>query len=46
MIKLADVEQGSVAADGTVTKSLTEVDRDRLEDAKVEGKSKSWKPQA
>jgi choline dehydrogenase-like flavoprotein len=38
MIKLADVEQGSVAADGTVTKSLTEVDRERLEDAKLKAK--------
>lgn len=39
MIKLADVEQGSVAADGTVTKALTEVDRDRLEGAKLKGKA-------
>jgi choline dehydrogenase-like flavoprotein len=38
MIKLADVEQGSVAADGTVTKALTKVDRDRLEDAKANAK--------
>ena len=30
MIKLADTEQGTVAADGTVTKSLTEADRERL----------------
>jgi choline dehydrogenase-like flavoprotein len=36
MIKLADVEQGSVAADGTVTKSLTDLDWQRLEKAKVE----------
>ncbi len=34
MIKLADVEQGSVAADGTVIKSLTELDRERLSEAK------------
>jgi hypothetical protein len=39
MIKLADVEQGSVAADGTVTKALTEVDRERLEAAKVKAKA-------
>ncbi len=38
MIKLADTEQGSVAADGTVTKSLTEVDKQRLEEAKVKAK--------
>ncbi len=38
MIKLADVEQGSVAADGTVTKALTELDRKRLEDAKLKAK--------
>ena len=38
MIKLADTEQGSVAADGTVTKSLTEVDEQRLEEAKVKAK--------
>jgi choline dehydrogenase-like flavoprotein len=38
MIKLADVEQGSVAADGTVTKALTEVDKSRLEEAKVQAK--------
>ena len=28
MIKLADTEQGTVAADGTVTKALTEVDQE------------------
>ncbi len=39
MIKLADVEQGSVAADGTVTKALTEVDRERLEGAKLKAKA-------
>jgi choline dehydrogenase-like flavoprotein len=38
MIKLADVEQGSVDADGTVAKSLTEVDREHLEDAKSKAK--------
>jgi choline dehydrogenase-like flavoprotein len=38
MIKLADTEQGSVASDGSVTKSLTEVDKQRLEEAKVEAK--------
>ena len=36
MIKLADVEQGSVDADGTVMKSLTDLDWQRLEEAKVE----------
>jgi choline dehydrogenase-like flavoprotein len=36
MIKLADTENGIVAADGRVIKSLTKVDRERLEDAKVE----------
>ena len=35
MIKLADVEQGSVDANGTVTKCLTDLDRDRLKNAKV-----------
>ncbi len=35
MIKLAETEMGSVAADGTVTKALTEVDQERLEGAKV-----------
>jgi hypothetical protein len=38
MIKLADVEQGSVAADGTVTKSLTDEDRKLLEEAKGNAK--------
>jgi choline dehydrogenase-like flavoprotein len=34
MIKLADTEQGSVQADGTITKSITDIDRQRLEKAK------------
>lgn len=38
MIKLAETELGSVAADGTVTKALTEVDRECLEEAKVKAK--------
>jgi choline dehydrogenase-like flavoprotein len=38
MIKLADTELGSVAADGSVTKSLTEVDLQRLDEAKVKAK--------
>jgi choline dehydrogenase-like flavoprotein len=38
MIKLADSENGAVSADGTVTKELTQTDRDRLESAKVEAK--------
>jgi choline dehydrogenase-like flavoprotein len=38
MIKLADTEKGSVSADGTVTKTLTDVDRQRLEEAKAEAK--------
>jgi len=38
MVKLADTEQGIVSADGTITKSLTEIDRERLEAAKVEVK--------
>ncbi|MGZ4919737.1 MAG: hypothetical protein ACXV5D_05635 [Halobacteriota archaeon] len=38
MIKLADTEQGAVNLDGTVTKSLTPVDCERLETAKVEAK--------
>jgi choline dehydrogenase-like flavoprotein len=38
MIKLADTEQGSVAADGTVTKSLTQADYGSLEKAKAEAK--------
>jgi choline dehydrogenase-like flavoprotein len=39
MIKLADTEQGTVAADGTVTKSLTDLDRKILEEAKVKAKA-------
>jgi Choline dehydrogenase and related flavoproteins len=38
MIKLADSENGAVSADGTVTKKLTQADRDSLERAKVEAK--------
>jgi choline dehydrogenase-like flavoprotein len=38
MIKLADTELGSVAADGTITKSLSDVDNERLEEAKVKAK--------
>lgn len=38
MIKLADSENGSVAADGTVTKSLTEVDMENLDKAKLKAK--------
>jgi len=38
MIKLADTEQGAVAADGSITKSLTEKDYEGLEGAKVEAK--------
>jgi choline dehydrogenase-like flavoprotein len=38
MIKLADTEQGSVAADGTVSKSLTEVDKQRLEEGKIKAR--------
>ena len=38
MIKLADVEQGSVAADGTVIKALTGLDGKRLEDARLKAK--------
>jgi ferredoxin len=38
MIKLADREQGSVAADGTVIKSLTKIDKQRLEEGKVKAK--------
>jgi choline dehydrogenase-like flavoprotein len=38
MIKLADTENGAVAADGTVTKSLTDLDRRVLEEAKVKAK--------
>jgi choline dehydrogenase-like flavoprotein len=36
MIKLADTELGTVNADGTVVKSLTEADRKRLDEAKIE----------
>jgi hypothetical protein len=38
MIKLADSENGAVSADGTVTKELTQTDKDCLEAAKVEAK--------
>jgi hypothetical protein len=38
MIKLADSENGTVSADGTVTKELTRADIDGLEGAKVEAK--------
>jgi choline dehydrogenase-like flavoprotein len=38
MIKLADTEQGTVSADGTVTKALTPIDYERLEKAKSEAK--------
>lgn len=38
MIKLADVEQGTVATDGTVTKSLTSTDYECLDKAKTEVK--------
>jgi choline dehydrogenase-like flavoprotein len=38
MIKLADSENGSVSADGAVTKELTKADIDGLEAAKVEAK--------
>jgi len=38
MIKLADSEQGTVNLDGTVTKTLTVVDRKNLENAKVKAK--------
>ena len=34
MIKLADTEQGAVHADGTITKSISDIDRQRLEKAK------------
>ncbi len=34
MIKLADTEQGIVHADGTISKSITDVDRQRLDIAK------------
>lgn len=36
MIKLADTENGTVNKDGTVTKSLTDIDNKRLENAKME----------
>lgn len=36
MIKLADTENGTVHADGTVTKTLTEVDNERLEQGRLE----------
>jgi choline dehydrogenase-like flavoprotein len=36
MIKLADTEQGTVAADGTVTKSLTKEDYEGLDKARAE----------
>jgi choline dehydrogenase-like flavoprotein len=35
MIKLSDTEEGSVDAQGTITKRLTELDRKRLEEAKL-----------
>jgi len=38
MIKLADTEQGTVAANGTVTKSLTPADYESLEKARGEAK--------
>ena len=38
MIKLADTEQGTVEADGTVTKSLTKADYESLDKAKIEAK--------
>jgi len=38
MIKLADTEQGAVAADGTVSKSLTHADYESLDKAKAEAK--------
>jgi choline dehydrogenase-like flavoprotein len=38
MIKLADTEQGAVAADGTVTKSLTKADIESLDKARTEAK--------
>jgi ferredoxin len=34
MIKLADMEQGTVHADGTITKPITDIDHQRLEKAK------------
>jgi len=38
MIKLADTENGRVNADGTVAKSLTDLDKKRLEEAKAEAR--------
>ncbi len=38
MIKLADTENGRVNVDGTIVKSLTDMDRQRLEEAKIEAK--------
>jgi choline dehydrogenase-like flavoprotein len=38
MIKLADTENGTVNADGTITKSLTDIDRARLQEAKAEAR--------
>lgn len=38
MIKLADTENGIVNADGTIIKQLTDVDMQRLEEAKIEAK--------
>lgn len=38
MIKLADTEQGSVAADGEVKKTLTQADYEQLDVAKAEAK--------
>lgn len=35
MVKLADTEKGSVDAEGTVTKSITDDDRQRLEEGKA-----------
>jgi choline dehydrogenase-like flavoprotein len=34
MIKLSDMEQGTVHTDGTITKSITDIDRQRLERAR------------
>ncbi|XHH09101.1 MAG: GMC family oxidoreductase N-terminal domain-containing protein [Candidatus Bathyarchaeia archaeon] len=36
MIKLADTEQGTVSADGTVTKTLTKEDHENLDKARIE----------
>ncbi len=36
MIKLADTENGTVHADGSVTKTLTDIDKQRLQQAKAE----------